>query len=133
MARSVSAPYKPASTIEIRFEFFAVVEFCRVLLKLMRVSKPTSIVIVFACALFAAVCLSGITSAQNPPVKGATDASSEDRPLTPAERRGRALFLRGESASKREITAIVNDLDVPATTVPCAGCHGRRGEGKAEG
>lgn len=99
----------------------------------MRVSKPTSIVIVFACALFAAVCLSGITSAQNPPVKGATDASSEDRPLTPAERRGRALFLRGESASKREITAVVNDVEVPATTVTCAGCHGRRGEGKSEG
>src|ERR1043165_8976829 len=99
----------------------------------MRVSKPTSIVIVFACALFAAVCLSGITSAQNPPAKTIADSSSEDRPLAAAERRGRALFLRGESASKREITAVVNDLDVPATTVPCAGCHGRRGEGKTEG
>lgn len=99
----------------------------------MRVSKPTSIVIVFACALFAAVCLSGITSAQNPPAKTIADSSSEDRPLTPAERRGRALFLRGESASKREIMAVVNDVEVPATTVTCAGCHGRRGEGKSEG
>src|SRR6478672_10929458 len=93
----------------------------------MRVSKPTSLAIVFACSLFAAV------FAQNLPPKTSTGSTSETRPLTPAERRGRALYLRGESASKKEITAIVNDLDVPASTVTCAGCHGRRGEGKSEG
>src|SRR6476646_4257225 len=97
----------------------------------MRVSKHTSLAIVFACSLFAAV--SALTFAQNLPPKTSTESTSETTPLTLAERRGRALYLRGESASKREITAIVNDLDVPATTVPCAGCHGRRGEGKTEG
>ena len=90
-------------------------------------------IIVIACSLLAAFCVASLAFGQNPPPKTTVDTSSEQRPLTPAERRGRALFLRGESASKREITAVVNDLDVPATTVPCAGCHGRRGEGKTEG
>lgn len=99
----------------------------------MRVLKPTSLVIVFACSVFAAVCVSAMAFAQNPPPKTDAGPTLENRPLTPAERRGRALYLRGESSSKREITAIVNDLDVPASTVTCAGCHGRRGEGKTEG
>jgi len=87
----------------------------------------------FICSLLAAFCVASLAFGQNPPAKTDAASSSETRPLTPAERRGRALYLRGESASKREITAIVNDLDVPATTVPCGGCHGRRGEGKTEG
>ena len=98
----------------------------------MRFTKLNAIAI--TCSLLAAFCLASMAFGQNPPPKTDADSSSsETRPLTPAERRGRALYLRGESASKREITAIVNDLDVPATTVPCAGCHGRRGEGKTEG
>ncbi|HEY3581323.1 MAG TPA: ABC transporter substrate-binding protein [Pyrinomonadaceae bacterium] len=90
-------------------------------------------IIAIACSLLAAFCVASLAFGQNPPPKTATDTSSEQRPLTPAERRGRALYLRGESASKREITAIVNELDVPASAVPCAGCHGLRGEGKTEG
>ena len=98
----------------------------------MRLKKLNAIAI--ACSLLAALCLASLAFGQNPPPKTNADlSSSESRSLTPAERRGRALYLRGESTSKREITAIVNDLDVPATTVPCAGCHGRRGEGKTEG
>jgi ABC-type branched-subunit amino acid transport system substrate-binding protein/cytochrome c553 len=89
--------------------------------------------IVLAFFLFTALAVTTIAFAQNPAAQTGTDSAAETRPLTPAERRGRALYLRGESASKREITAIVNDLDVPATTVTCAGCHGRRGEGKSEG
>src|SRR5215813_240743 len=60
-------------------------------------------------------------------------AQSERRPLTLEERRGKALYLRGESATGQEITALLNDLDVPASTLTCAGCHGARGEGKTEG
>jgi ABC-type branched-subunit amino acid transport system substrate-binding protein len=56
----------------------------------------------------------------------------ENRPLTPAERRGRAIYLRGETAGK-PLTAMVGDLEVPGTTINCAGCHGRRAEGKTEG
>ena len=52
---------------------------------------------------------------------------------TPQERRGKAIYLRGESASGKEIKAMVGDMDLPASTVTCAGCHGLRGEGKTEG
>jgi len=62
-----------------------------------------------------------------------TPQSQETRPLTPAERRGRAIYLRGEPTSKKPLTAMVGDLEVPASTINCAGCHGRRGEGKTEG
>jgi ABC-type branched-subunit amino acid transport system substrate-binding protein len=55
------------------------------------------------------------------------------RPLTPQERRGRAIYQRGEGASGREITALVGEMDVPASAMNCAGCHGLRGEGKTEG
>jgi ABC-type branched-subunit amino acid transport system substrate-binding protein len=63
----------------------------------------------------------------------AVQSSPESRPLTPAERRGRAIYLRGETAGKQPLTAMVGDLEVPAATINCAGCHGRRGEGKTEG
>ncbi|HEX7332103.1 MAG TPA: ABC transporter substrate-binding protein [Pyrinomonadaceae bacterium] len=53
--------------------------------------------------------------------------------LTDSERRGKALYFRGESASGKEITALLGDFDVPASTLNCAGCHGVRGEGKTEG
>jgi len=99
----------------------------------MRFPKLNPIAIVFAFSLLAALSVATIAFAQSPTSQTGNDSASETRPLTPAERRGRALYLRGESASKREITAIVNELDVPASTVTCAGCHGRRGEGKSEG
>jgi len=53
--------------------------------------------------------------------------------LSPQERRGKAIYMRGESPSGKEITAMVGELDVPASTLTCAGCHGVRGEGKTEG
>jgi hypothetical protein len=71
------------------------------------------------------------TKQQPQPAVAASPAQT--RPLTPQERRGRAIYLRGESAAGREIVAMVGELEVPATTVHCSGCHGRRGEGKAEG
>jgi ABC-type branched-subunit amino acid transport system substrate-binding protein len=69
--------------------------------------------------------------AQTPPP--ATAATEQDRQLTPTERRGRAIYLRGESLAGREIIPSIGDLEVPAATVHCAGCHGLRGEGKTEG
>lgn len=53
--------------------------------------------------------------------------------LTPSERRGKQIYLRGESPSGKEITAMLGDFDVPASTMSCGGCHGPRGEGKTEG
>jgi ABC-type branched-subunit amino acid transport system substrate-binding protein len=79
------------------------------------------------CALAALALLSVGAQEQKPP------AGEHPRGLTPQERRGRAIYLRGESPSGREITATVGELDVPSSTVTCAGCHGARGEGKTEG
>src|ERR671913_388045 len=53
--------------------------------------------------------------------------------LTLQEKRGKAFYLRGESASGQEITAMMGEVDVPATTLTCAGCHGNRGQGITEG
>ena len=53
--------------------------------------------------------------------------------LTPSERRGKEIYLRGESPSGKKITAMLGDFDVPASTMSCGGCHGLRGEGKTEG
>ena len=83
-------------------------------------------------SLLAALYVSVIASAQTQQ-KPNGDSASPERPLTPAERRGRALYFRGETSSKKEVTAMIGDVDVPASTVNCAGCHGRRGEGKTEG
>jgi len=60
-------------------------------------------------------------------------ASAAYAQLTESERRGKAIYLRGESTSGRKITAMLGDLDVPASTMTCGGCHGLRGEGKTEG
>jgi ABC-type branched-subunit amino acid transport system substrate-binding protein len=58
---------------------------------------------------------------------------TQKQTLTDSERRGKEIYLRGTSASGRELIARLNDLDVPASAVPCGGCHGMRGEGKSEG
>jgi ABC-type branched-subunit amino acid transport system substrate-binding protein len=62
-----------------------------------------------------------------------TPQQQSSRSLSPQERRGKALYMRGESPSGKEITAMLGDFDVPASTLNCAGCHGLRGEGKTEG
>jgi ABC-type branched-subunit amino acid transport system substrate-binding protein len=53
--------------------------------------------------------------------------------LTDSERRGKEIYLRGTSASGREIMARIGELDLPASGFACSGCHGIRGEGKTEG
>ena len=62
-----------------------------------------------------------------------TAAPVQHRELTLQEKRGKAFYLRGESASGQEITAMMGEIDVPASTLTCAGCHGARAEGKTEG
>lgn len=53
--------------------------------------------------------------------------------LTPQERRGKSIYLRGVSASGQEMTAVMGEIDVPASTLTCAGCHGVEAQGKTEG
>src|SRR4030095_15850458 len=54
--------------------------------------------------------------------------------LTEQEKRGKQIYLKGESGPS-EITALLGNagLDVPASSFSCANCHGRRGEGTQEG
>ena len=54
--------------------------------------------------------------------------------LSPAEKRGKLIYLKGESAGG-EIKAILGsgDLELSASAFPCANCHGLKGEGSSEG
>lgn len=49
--------------------------------------------------------------------------------------RGRQIYIEGTSPSGGEITAVMSDagVEVPASAVPCASCHGRDGKGRPEG
>jgi len=76
------------------------------------------------------LCLAGFLVLNGPP---AVQSQSARRELTLQERRGKAFYLRGESASGQDITALMGEIDVPASTLTCAGCHGLRGEGRTEG
>jgi ABC-type branched-subunit amino acid transport system substrate-binding protein len=91
---------------------------------------PRLLVVLSALALFAAA--SALTRAGAAGAFVGQDSPAQRRALTPQERRGKSIYLRGESPSGREITATVSDVVVPASTVTCAGCHGLRGEGKTE-
>ncbi|HEV2706220.1 MAG TPA: ABC transporter substrate-binding protein [Pyrinomonadaceae bacterium] len=129
-------------------------------LKLLAVALWVAFALAVSCALFApGTSASGSPRGQQqqqqqrqqpstqqptnaPATPAASQAQQQQQPasgnnnsggLTASERRGKAIYLRGESTSGREITAIVGEVDVPASTVTCAGCHGARGEGKTEG
>lgn len=55
-------------------------------------------------------------------------------PLTPQEKRGKQIYLRGTSPSGQQIMAAFGTaVEVPAITLPCANCHGFDGEGRPEG
>jgi len=52
-----------------------------------------------------------------------------------SSQRGRQIFFQGEKFSGESFTANVGaaSIPVPATALPCAGCHGRDGKGRPEG
>jgi ABC-type branched-subunit amino acid transport system substrate-binding protein len=62
-------------------------------------------------------------------------APSRQNTLTPQERRGKQIYLRGTSSSGREILAYIGEasLEAPGSAMACANCHGLNGEGKPEG
>lgn len=49
--------------------------------------------------------------------------------------RGRRIYQEGVSPSGSPIVAVMGDggVEVPAASLPCAGCHGRDGKGRPEG
>jgi ABC-type branched-subunit amino acid transport system substrate-binding protein len=63
-----------------------------------------------------------------------TEAAAQDS-LALKQSRGRQIYLQGTSQSGKDVLAYVGDasLEVPASTIPCAGCHGLDGRGKPEG
>lgn len=77
------------------------------------------------------------TNADTSPKQAATPpaAAAVASALTPQEKRGKQIYLRGTSASGREIMAYLGEasLEVPANTMTCAGCHAFDGQGKPEG
>jgi ABC-type branched-subunit amino acid transport system substrate-binding protein len=91
--------------------------------------RPSALVLWLAFALTALT----LGAPQQAPQSKPDSQPQPSRALTPQERRGKALYLRGESPTGRELTAMMGEVDVPASTVTCAGCHGARGEGKTEG
>jgi len=65
----------------------------------------------------------------------AAAAWSADEHLTELEKRGKLVYTSGESASGRPITAVVSRgaTPIPASILPCSGCHGDDGAGRPEG
>ena len=55
--------------------------------------------------------------------------------LTEQELAGKRLYREGVAAGDAQVTALVGaaDMQVPASVVPCANCHGRDGMGRPEG
>jgi ABC-type branched-subunit amino acid transport system substrate-binding protein/cytochrome c553 len=66
---------------------------------------------------------------------GAQEESGVRRELSPQEKRGKQIYLKGESSDGAEIKTLLGSdkLEVPATAFACANCHGLRGEGAREG
>lgn len=65
----------------------------------------------------------------------ATPGWSADDHLTELEKRGKLVYTAGESASGAPITAVVSRgaTPIPASILPCGGCHGDDGAGRPEG
>ena len=68
-------------------------------------------------------------------INALSGAPTQQQALTPQEQRGKQIYLRGTSASGREILAYLGEssLEVPASALACANCHGLDGQGKPEG
>ena len=53
--------------------------------------------------------------------------------LTPAQERGKKIFIEGKSSGEAGIIAHLSGIEVPASVLPCASCHGLDGKGRPEG
>jgi len=86
-----------------------------------RRSNTPSAVVLIACVCGAWLLFNGPAPAQD----GDT--------LSPQERRGKQIYLNGEGAGGEIKAVLANDIELPATSFPCANCHGLKGEGSSEG
>ncbi len=63
----------------------------------------------------------------------AQTAVSTKSELNEQEKRGESIYHRGIRLSGEKLTATVDEMETNASTLDCASCHGKKGEGKAEG
>lgn len=65
----------------------------------------------------------------------ASAQSTAPLPLSAQEKRGKQIYLRAASPSGKAITAYLGDppVEMPASALTCANCHGFDGQGKPEG
>ena len=65
----------------------------------------------------------------------AQNTVSAQNSLTDAERRGKQIYVLGTSVSGKDVFAYVGEgsIEVPASAMACASCHGLDGQGKPEG
>ncbi len=84
----------------------------------------TRLTLIFLLAIAGIIVLNG---------PAAVHSQNARHELTLQEKRGKAFYLRGESVSGQETTALMGEIDVPASTLTCAGCHGLKGQGITEG
>ncbi len=61
--------------------------------------------------------------------------STAQEALAARESRGRQIYVQGTSPSGKAILAYIGEqsLEIPASAIPCANCHGLDGQGKSEG
>ncbi|HEX8130155.1 MAG TPA: ABC transporter substrate-binding protein [Pyrinomonadaceae bacterium] len=66
---------------------------------------------------------------------GGAQGEGARRELSPQEKRGKLIYLKGESSDGAEIKTLLGSdkLEVPANAFACANCHGLRGQGTQEG
>jgi len=67
---------------------------------------------------------------------GATSSTfADEHPFTEQELRGKRIYVDGETESGRPVTAVVakGGTPIPASILPCVGCHGNDGKGRPEG
>jgi ABC-type branched-subunit amino acid transport system substrate-binding protein len=105
-------------------------------------TRQLRLIVALVSIAFAAYCFlwlpraaSRVSAQTTPSAPAAAQASSGMVVLTPEEKRGKQIYLRGTSASGREIMAYLGEasLEVPGSAMTCAGCHGAEGQGKPEG
>ena len=98
-------------------------------------TQHRKLILVLLCAIAGFLILSDRSAVLSPAQAGSFQGQTkpEQPKLSPEEKRGKAFYLRGESSTGQELTAMVGEIDVPASTMTCAGCHGARGEGRTEG
>lgn len=74
------------------------------------------------------VTVAGLTVAATVPAATSSAAPEGDPD------RGRVVYRTGETVDGEAIMAVLGgNVEIPASTVPCASCHGREGRGRPEG